>query len=281
MTRPPQILSVLRAEAQRLLGSRSTWGVLLLLAGVSALRTFVAVGWTAAERGGSDDPLTSGSAWGPLVDGWSLGLVLGTLVLLVHAARWVAADCESGVLRFAVTRSATRTAVVLGRFVLTPGLVLAVVAVTGLAAWAVAGATGDFGPLVEDGFEIFTAEELRAEVLRSVRAVLLPMLATCAFGLLISCLVPGVALAPSVALGAFLAFDLFKTALGDVHYYVFASHAPTVVDSSAWSELAGVVRGFSDAGFPDQLIRVGTRVSWPAALIFTVVACLALRRRSL
>ena len=101
------------------------------------------------------------------------------------------------------------------------------------------------------------------------------------FGLLISCLVPGVALAPSVALGAFLAFDLFKTALGDVHYYVFASHAPTVVDSSAWSELAGVVRGFSDAGFPDQLIRVGTRVSWPAALIFTVVACLALRRRSL
>ena len=269
------------AELLRLAASRSTWGVLLLLAGASALRTFVAVGWNAAERGGLEDPLTSGSAWGPLVDGWTLGLVLGTLVLLTHAARWVAADRESGVLRFAVTRSATRSSAVLGRALLMPLLVAAVVSVTGAAAWGVADATGDFGALVEDGFEIFTAEELRGEVERSVRAVLLPMLAVCAFGLAVSCLVPGSALAPSVALGLLLAFDLFKGALGDDHYWVFAAHAPTPVDGSAWSELGGVVRGFSDAGFPDELIRVGVRVSWPAAAGCALLACLFLRRRSL
>ncbi|MHC4377862.1 MAG: ABC transporter permease subunit [Planctomycetota bacterium] len=269
------------AELLRLVTSRSTWGVLLLLSGAAALRSFVAVGWTAAERGGQEDPLTSGSAWGPLVDGWTLGLVLGTLVLLTHAARWVAADAESGVLRFAVTRSATRSATVLGRLLLTPLLVLAVVAVTGAAAWSVADATGDFGSLVEDGFEIFTAEELREEVERSVLAVLAPMLAVCAFGLAISCLVRGSALAPSVALGLLLAFDLFKGALGDAHYWVFAAHAPTPVDGSAWSELGGVVRGFSDAGFPDELIRVGTRVSWPAAVGCGLLACLFLRRRPL
>lgn len=275
------ILLVLRAEAVRLVRTRSTWAVLVFLGAASALRAFVAVGWTAAERGGVEDPLESGAAWGPFVDGWSLGLVLGTLVLLVQAARWVAGDVETGVSRFAVTRSATRSSLVLGRLVLGPLLIAAVVTTTGLAAWTVAGAHGDFGAFVEDGFEIFTAEELREETERGLLAVLAPMLATYTFGLFVSCTVSGGALASSLALGLVLAFDLFKGALGDAHYWVFASHAPTPVDSSALSELAGVVRGFSDAGFPDELVRVGTQVSWIATLAFALVACLVLRRRSL
>ncbi len=272
---------VLRAEALRLARLRSTYAALLALGVLSGLRAWLAVGWAAAERGGTSDPVSSGGAWAPLVDGWALGLVLGTLVLLAHAARSIAGDAESGVLRLAVTRSATRSSLVLGRLLLAPLLVAAVVVVTGLSAWAVAGAAADFGPFVEDGFEIWSAAELRDEVARAVRAIVPPLLATYALGLFVSCGVRGGALATTLALGLFLAFDPFKTALGEAHYWVFASHVPTLADSSAWAELSGFARGFSDAGFPPELVRAGYEASWPALLAFTVAACALLRRRSL
>lgn len=274
-------LLVLRAEALRLLRLRSTYATLLLLAALSGLRTFVAVGWTAEERGGDVDPLSSGGAWAPFVDGWALGLVFGTLVLLVHAARTIAGDRESGVLRLAATRSTPRCGLVLGRALLAPLLVAAVVAVTGLTAWLVAGSLADFGPFVEDGYEILKAAELREEVSRSVRAVLPPLLATYAFGLFISCLARGATLSSAAALGLFLAFDLFKTTLGDAHYWVFASHVPTPADGSTWSELPGVARGFSDSGFPAELIQAGFDAAWPALIVFTLGACVVLQRRSL
>jgi len=274
-------LRVLWAEALRILRLRSTYAVALALVALVGLRTYVAVDWTAEERGGDVDPLSSGGAWAPLVDGWALGLVFGNLVLLLHAARTIAGDCENGVLRFATTRSVTRSGLVLGRVLLAPFLVGAVMAVTGLTAYLVAGSMADFGPFVEDGFEILTAGQLGEEVTRSVWAVVPPMLATYAFGLFLSCLARGATLSSAAALGIFLAFDLFKTILGDAHYWVFASHVPTPAGGSTWSELPGVARGFSDSGFSPELIQAGFAGSWPALIVFTVGACVVLQRRSL
>ena len=116
---------------------------------------------------------------------------------------------------------------------------------------------------------------------RGVLGILPGLLATYAFGLLVSSFAATATTAVAAALGLFLAFDLFKDALGEAHYWVFASHVPTPWDTSAWSELPGVVRGFSDAGFPEALLRVGWAVAPPAALLCVVVACLALGRRRL
>lgn len=274
-------LAVFRAELARLVRVRSTWAVALLLALLSAARAFVAVGATVAERGGATDPVSSGTAWAPWIDGWRAGLVVGGLVLVAFGARTLAGDREAGVLRLAVTRSASRGALVWGRLLLAPLLVVAVVALTGAAAWAVARGAGDFGPLVEDGYEILTAEELSGEVRRGVLAVLPALVALFSFGLLVSSVAGSAAVAVPLALGAFLAFDLFKDALGDARYFVFAAHAPTLADSSAWSELPGLTRGFSDAGFPDPLVRAGLVAPWPATLVCALAASLVLSRRRL
>jgi membrane-associated protease RseP (regulator of RpoE activity) len=55
---------------------------------------------------------------------------------------------------------------------------------------------------------------------------------------------------------------------------------PTLADTSAWSELPGVARGFSDAGFPDALLRIGWVVPWPAALLCALAAWAILARES-
>jgi len=277
------VLRVARAEWGRLLCLRATWLVLLLLAAVSRLRAWVSVSAVAAERvgAGGEDPVSSGLGWAPLVDGWRTGLVLGALVLVAVSARSLAGDHEAGVLRLALTRSAPRGALVWGRLLLSPLLVLATVAATGLAAFAVAGANGDFGPFVEDGYEIFAAEELRAELARSVVAILPALLATYAFGLFVSSLAPGATVAVTAALGVFLAFDLFKDTLGRAGDWVFAKHVPTLADSSAWDELQKVVRGFSDAVLSERLFRIGLVAPLPSILLLGLLASLVLSRRRL
>ncbi|TDJ67206.1 MAG: hypothetical protein E2O39_15130 [Planctomycetota bacterium] len=272
---------VFRAELGRHARQRSTYFIGLVLAALAGARALLAIGATAAERGGTIDPMTSGTAWAPFVDGWRAGLVLGALVLLSVAARSIAGDRDSGVLRLAVTRSASRVDLVWGRLLLAPVFVLALVAVTGAAAWGGARLGADFGPLVEDGYELLTAAELRAEVTRSVLAVLPALFATFAFGLFISTLATGATIAVTTALGVFLVFDLFKEVLGEARYYVFASYVPTLADTSAWAELPGVARGFSDAGFSAPLLRAALIVPWPGAVFFAAAACLVLSRRSL
>ncbi len=273
-------LRVFHAEFVRMLRSRSAWAALLVLAGLSALRVLAAVSSAVTGQDGHS-PVSSGAAWGPFVDGWRTGLTLGCLGLLVLAARSIAGDLEQGVLRVAVTRSVTRPALILGRLLLAPAQVLLVIVGTGLASWLVASIYGDFGPFVEDGYEMSSAAELRSELGRAVLAAVPPMIATYAFGLLVSSLARSATEAVVGSLGVFLAFDMFKEALGGAQYWVFASYAPTLADGSALSEMSGVARGYSDAGFSAAFLRMNHIIPWPEAFLLTLAACLVLSRRSL
>jgi len=269
---------ILRAELARLVWTRSTWVTGLLLAALSALRALASVAASAGPGGAS---VSSGHAWAPLADGWRAGLVLGVLVLLTYSARSIAGDRETGVLRLAITRSATRGAVIWGRLMLAPIMIVAIVTLTGLSAATVALRAGDFGPLVEDGYELLSASELREEFTLGLLASLPGLWATFALGLLISCMARSATGAVAGALGTFLAFDLFKDALGDARFAVFASYVPTLADSSPWGELTGVARGFSDAGFSDALLRSALTVPAPEALLLAGLGWLVLIRRSL
>lgn len=279
---------VLRAETYRLLCTRGAWLGLVFLASVSALRVVAGRAGEAIERVGSltqgnqvSEALESGGAgWAALVDGWRTGLSASTLLLLLFAARTLAGDRESGVLRLAVTRSATRTAVVLARALLALPMVCAMVLVTGLAAYATARGFHDFGPLLEDGYELFSAEELRQELTLAVGACLFPMLATHAFGMLVSALARNATFAVASAVSLFLAFDLFKEALGDAQYLVFAAFVPSFIDGSAMKEMSGLARGFSDAGFSADLAERNWIVPGPEGLLFVVAACWLHARRA-
>jgi hypothetical protein len=282
-------LRVLGAEWVRLVTSRAARISAGLLVLVPALRVAASVAGKRVEelerqaRGikvgatGFD----SGTAWAPFVDGWRAGLVLGLALLLVHAARTLAGDRESGVLRIAVTRSASRTGALVGRALLGPLIVVCIALLTGAGALAAASTVGDFGALVEDRFTITTVADLSIELGRSLLVSLMGLVAVHAFGLLVSTASRGAVIALAASLATLLLWDVFKGSLGDARWWVFASHAPTFIDGSAMNEMAGVARGYSDKGLADDVFRRGLVLAPLSALLFVVASALLLRRRVL
>ena len=133
--------------------------------------------------------------------------------------------------------------------------------------------------MVEDGYELLSAEELGEELRRAALAALPPLIATYAFGLLVSAFSRSATTAIAVSLSSWLAFDLFKEALGPARYWVFASFTPSLVDGSAMEEMTGVAQGFSDAGFAEGLYRMNLLLPWPEAAVLVLLACWVLSRR--
>jgi hypothetical protein len=126
-----------------------------------------------------------------------------------------------------------------------------------------------------------SSRELRGELTLAISAAAPAMLALYAFGLVISSSGRSAVGCVSVALALFLGFDLFKEVLGDNRYWVFAAYVPSLVDTSAMGEMAGLARGFSDAGFPAPLQRMNFITTSIETVLFVVVGCLILRRRAL
>ncbi len=279
-------LRVAHSELFRLVRSRSGLVALVVLALVSGVRVVAArlagglPDARALATGAGPEPHAT-NAWAPFIDGWSMGLELGTLLLLVHAARSLAADRTNGVVRLSVTRSSSRAALVLGRALLAPLPIVAVVAVTGASAFLAARTLFTFGPIVVDGYELIATHELVFELRRTLLATGLPLFATFAFGLFVSCAARTPAGAVTTALTTWLAFDLFKDALGPARIWIFATFAPTLLDRSAWSEFAGVARGYSDAGLSEELWRMNLFVPGPWALLWLALACNLVARRAL
>lgn len=282
-------LLVLRAELARLLGSKVAWFGLWLVASVSGLRVVaaqIAAGAKAVERvasgGGAAaaDSAAEGTGWAFLVDGWRTGMLLALALLLVQAARAVAGDRESGVLRLAVTRSASRSGAILGRALLGPILTLSMLLAAGLGAYAVCLLYGaDFGDLIEDEYMILSGAEIRSELAVALAGVFVAMIAIHGFGLLVSSLSRGAVLALAGSIAVILLWDVFKEDLGDARWFVFASHAPTFADGSSMKEMAGIARGMSDAGHPVAIRNMGLILSPLAWLICVGLACVSIRKR--
>ncbi len=283
---------VFRAELYRLTHSRLAWVALFLVAVLAATRVLAAhIAISAEYAQAVSDALLSGrprpeappigNAYAPLVEGWLVGLTLGTVLLLIHSARALAGDRETGVLRLARTRSASRSALVIGRFLIGPILVLSLFAVSGLGAGITAASLFEFGPLVIDGFELISEEELLSELGSALLAALPPLIATYAFGLFISALGRTAAGAVGFCLAVFLGFDLFKGAIGDAQHWIFASFVPSLVDKSCLKQMAGIAAGYSDSYYEESYLHMSYIVPWPQALLFLSVACWLVSRRSI
>jgi ABC-type transport system involved in multi-copper enzyme maturation permease subunit len=281
-TTPTELLHgvriVLRAEVWRLLRSRTGWGLTLGVLLLSGARAYSSVLVTLAQR----PSLSSGGAWACWADGWRVGLVLAALVLVAGGARSLAADLEQGLVRLALVRSASRSAVLLGRALLAPLCVLALWAASGLGSFFGAALGLDFGPLVDEGYTLLTSSEALADLRLAALAVLPALLASWVLGLTIGAISRSAAGAVAAALGLWLSFDLFKNTLfGRGAEWVFAAHVPTLLDTSPFRGLSELLRGFSDAPSTDATLRAALLVPLPQALLLLAIAWITLTRRRL
>jgi ABC-type transport system involved in multi-copper enzyme maturation permease subunit len=276
-------LRVLRVEIFRMLRSRAVLLSAALLVFVPALWVWFthALKVVGREVGGGAVDNRTGVGWGVFVDGWRVGLVLGTVLLVIHASRSLAADRESWVLRLAVTRRTSRAALVLGRALLAPLLVLLVLVLSGLGSWCTAGLCFDFGPVGEDGYVIFSAAEVRSELGTAVLAAVGPMIATYLLGLLVSALSATAVLGVSLGLGLFLCFDLFKDVLSSLRFWIFANFVPSFRDTSAMAEISSLAKGYSDAGFTEEVLRLNQILPWPQAALILAATLAVMSRRAL
>jgi hypothetical protein len=278
---------VFRAEWFRLVRSRAAQLAGLFLMLVPALHVVVARFVESAERlqaaraGRELLGLEQGRGWAPLVEAWRVGLALGALLLLIHGARSIAGDRASGVLRLASTRTASRGGLVAGRVMTGPLLVLLVVGLSGLASWITTSIWFDFGPLVEDGYVILEAGELRTELFRAIMSAIPALWAVHVLGMVVSSISRGATLAVASSVALFLAFDLFKASLGQNRFWIFATYSPSFVDNSAMQEMAGLAQGYSDAGFPEALLRMSYVLPVSQALLLAVLSGVILTRRRL
>lgn len=262
----PRILVILPAVAAfaRIALSR-------LRATAEQVRGAIAGGAAPGEVGG----------YGALVDGLSTALVLLSLLLAALAASSLAADREQGTARQLVVRCSSRSAWLAAKLVALLVFGCLAASLAGLSAWGAASWLHELGPVIEDGYELIGVDEIHDEVRRGVLLAIAPLPATIAFGLLVSVLSRSPVGAVSAALGALLAFDLFKGLVGDGASWVWAYHVPSLLDASSLADAARLVRGYSDILPDEEILRRNLLVPGPTALILLAATFLRLRRREL
>jgi len=227
---------------------------------------------------GSDGPQVT--AYGYFVDGLGTGLTVLVLILVVLAAHSFSFDRDTGLLRHLLIRRISRPAVILAKLVqlhFTAILALALLVGT---TWVMSGWLWEFGPVVEDGFELIGENEIQAEILLGLHLALLPFPTAIAFGLLISVLTNSTTQAVTVALGINLALDIFKATLGDNAYYLYATFQPALIDQSYLGEVSNIVRGFSDVLIDERVLQLNTWIPIPQMLLLIFITLLLVRRRT-
>ena len=231
-------------------------------------------------RGGFDAALSE-HAYGYLVDGLSTGLTLLGLLLVAQGAYSFSHDRDTGALRHLVIRRASRPAVVLAKLLYLHLLALGSVALLLLSAWLASGWLWEFGPVVEDGFELIGEEEIRQEIALGLRLALIPLPAAIGFGLLVSVSANSATQALAAALGGTLAMDLFKGLLGDNALVLYARYQPSLIDESYLASVSRLVRGYSDVLVDERLLQFNWWVPLPTLLLFMAVTLLIVTRRKL
>jgi ABC-type transport system involved in multi-copper enzyme maturation permease subunit len=222
-----------------------------------------------------------GNAYAPFVDGLTTSLTVGVLLVLAFSAATIASERDHGTIRLPLTRSVSRGSLLLAKMLsmLMWSVVLALAAYVG--AFVMSVLLYRFGPIVENNYEIFSSAEINVELLKASVALLPPLFATAAFGILISCVARTSGEAVGAALVSYVMFDLFKGLVGDGNRFVFATFNPAIVDHSYLHEVGQLARGFSTAGFTEPLLVLNAVVPLAQGLVFLLLAVAIFARRRL
>ena len=280
-------VAALKAEIYVALRSNSTRLLVLLPSLIVIARAIVVrlteTGQQAREAllGQEAEAVTGSNAWGHFVDSFSTGLTLLSLTLVAYAAWTFASDRDSGALRHILIRRASRPALVLAKLSMVYLLALGALGLMTASIGTISALLWDFGPVVEDGYELIGSAEIRAEVGLGLRLALLPMPAALAFGLLVSVCAQSATQAVTTALGITVALDIFKGVLGERAYYLYATFQPSLIDQSYLQDVSRLVRGYSDVMIDSRVLQLNEWVPLPQMLLFVVLALLFVRGKKL
>lgn len=229
----------------------------------------------------SFDDVTASNAWGHFVDGLDTGITLLFLLLVVQAAFSFSTEVESGTLRHQLIRCSSRRLIVISKLLQLHALALMGVGVLIVSSYLLSGLLWEFGPVVEDGFELISEAEIRDEITLGLRLALTPLPAAIALGLLLSVLANTATQAVVSALGITLAMDIFKGMLGDYAYYLYASFQPALIDQSYLQDVGRLVRGYSDVLVDDRVIQFNYWVPIPTLLVLVTASLIVVQTRKL
>jgi len=227
------------------------------------------------------EDIVANNAYGYFVDGLSTGLTMLGLLMVAQASYSFSFDRDTGAARHLlirrVSRSSLLTAKLIHLHILATLSVLLLLAVSYLMSelfW-------DFGAVVEDGFELIGENEIRAEIATGLRLALIPLPAAIGFGIFISVCAQSATQAVTTALGITLAIDIFKTMLGDIAYYLYASFQPSLIDQSYLQDVSRLVRGYSDVLIDERVLELNTWVPLPTLVLFFIAALWLLQRKKM
>lgn len=279
----PGFITALRVETFAGVRSTTPWLLAALPAAAVALRlilnNFTGSEDAAFTLNAAGEQVVNG--YGFLVDGFGTGLTLLYLVFVAYAAYTFAADRDSGVVRHLTIRRISRRALVAAKLLMVHGIalisLLAVLATSLLlSTWF-----WELGPVVEDGFEIIDEAMIREEIRTGLLLALTPLPAALSLGVLISVSARSATQAVGLAVGLALLLDVFKSALGKTAHYLYATFQPSLIDDSYLSEVARIVRGYSDILIDPAFLQLNIWIPIPQAVLFIVVALLVIGRRRL
>lgn len=231
--------------------------------------------------GNSFDEALLNNAWGYFVDGLGTGLALLSLILVAQAAYSFSYDRDTGALRHTLIRRSSRSAIVLAKLLYFHLLAIVAVLLLVLSCYVLSSLLWEFGPVVEDGFELIGEAEIQQEVWLGLRLAVLPIPAAIGLGIAVSVLANSATQAVTTALGLTLAMDIFKGMMGGMADYFYARYQPSLLDQSYLQDVSRLVRGYSDVLVDASLFQLNTWTPWPALLLFIAIALLAVRQRKL
>lgn len=231
-------------------------------------------------NGNFEDTIAS-NAYGYYVDGLSTGLTILGLLLVAQAAYSFSYEKDIGSLRHLVIRSISRTSLITAKLIQLHVLAVLSILLLMLSSYILSGLFWEFGPILEDGFELISELEIQQEIRLGLQLAIYPVPAAIAFGLLVSVSAQSATQAITTALGITLAIDIFKGLLGDFSYYIYASFQPSLIDQSYLQDVSRIVRGYSDVLIDDKVLQLNTWVPIPALLIFFGLTLWIVQRRKI
>jgi len=214
----------LRAELFVVVRNWKLWFLLLAPAFAAVIRIFLVKISAASsslqqQLSGRSTTAELDYAYGYLVDGLSTGLIFIYLLFIAFAAFTFAIDRDNGVIRHLVIRQSSRGTVVSAKILSLHVMAALACLCLFMSTLFICSLLWDFGPVVEDGYELISVAEIHAEIRTGLLLALLPLPACLCLGLLFSVLSNSALQAVSLAVGLTLLLDLFKGALGDSANY--------------------------------------------------------------
>lgn len=290
------LLTTLKAEMFVAVRSRATQLICVIPTLAAVLQLLIARSISAGNQAREALDSTSGGfgsgfsttaqiegaeAWGALVDALGTGLALLTLLAVAWAAWSFASDRDLGIARHLLIRRVSRPALIVGKLLMAHVLALVSLVLLLLLTRLTASLLWDFGPVVEDGYELIGVQEIQSELRLGLVLAVLPIPAGIALGILLSVAAGSTTQALSITLGLTLGLDLFKSVLGGVSDYLYVSYQVSLLDESYLNDVARLVRGYSDVMIDPGVQQLNQWVPWPQMLIFIALALWLVRRKTM